>query len=190
MEPFDQWTVVDLKRFLVDRGVSVTDYKKDELIKLCKCVRELRLPADPDHRSETVSDRVHHKLSELGIDIDPLVDKDFSSELDFELDFSLYDVFNYLVYSQCDYDRQKLKSYKAFDEYRLYADGYVTRLELKRVDLQQVVFRAAIKPTQKDKTQLKTDAYRLWVVVDSTKGLVSAAYCQCTGGYVAISLFF
>jgi len=93
-------------------------------------------------------------------------------------------VFNYLVYCHSDYDRHKLKSYKAFEEYRLYADGYVSQLELKRVDLQQVVFRANVKPTQKERTHLKTDAYHLWIVVDATKGIVSAAYCQCIGGYV------
>jgi len=182
MSDFETWTVQNLRAYLIDRGVTVTDYKRQQLTKLAKCVREISLPVDPDSRTENTVEYVHNKLADLGIDNDPIQDSGFCNEIDFDLDFSLFDVFNYLVDSCSDYDRRKLKGYKAFDEYRLYADGYVTQLELKRVDTQQVVFRAAVKPTQKDRTHLKTTEYKLWLVIDATKGCVSAAFCQCIGG--------
>ena len=45
-------------------------------------------------------------------------------------DFSLYDVFNYLLLNWTDYDKKKLEAYKSADEYRLFYDGYVEDLKV------------------------------------------------------------
>jgi len=130
----------------------------------------------------SISAQVHRTLQDCGINVDPFFDINFCSELDFELDFSLYEVFNYLVESQSGYDRRKLKGYKAFDEYRLYADGHIANLEVNRMTPEKIVFWALVKPTQKDLTYLRKDGYKLWIVIESSTGSVSAAYCQCIGG--------
>ena len=39
--------------------------------------------------------------------------------------------FNHLIYSSTEYDKQGLAAYKAFDEYRLFEEGYVESLLTK-----------------------------------------------------------
>ena len=40
------------------------------------------------------------------------------------------DIFNLLVFKSSEYDKQKIASYKAFEEYALFEDGYVQDLKL------------------------------------------------------------
>jgi hypothetical protein len=42
--------------------------------------------------------------------------------------FGLFDIFNHLIYHSTEYDKQGLATYKSFDNYRLFYDGYVESL--------------------------------------------------------------
>ena len=45
--------------------------------------------------------------------------------------FGLFDIFNHLIYSSTEYDKQALAAYKAFDDYRIFEEGYVEFLLTK-----------------------------------------------------------
>ena len=45
--------------------------------------------------------------------------------------FGLFDIFNHLIYSSTEYDKQGLAAYKAFDDYCLFEEGYVESLLTK-----------------------------------------------------------
>ena len=49
--------------------------------------------------------------------------------------FGLFDIFNHLIYSSTDWttehDKQELAAYKAFDDYRIFEEGYVESLLAK-----------------------------------------------------------
>ena len=119
---FDSWIVPKLKVFLQDRGVSVSDYKKKELVELCKCVANLGLPVDPNFSNDNLQETLKARLQAAGCDFsDPFQLSGFSSDFSDIPDFGLYDVFNYLICYRADYDRRKLRAYKSFDDYRLLA---------------------------------------------------------------------
>ncbi|XP_067686978.1 uncharacterized protein [Haliotis asinina] len=94
-----------------------------------------------------------------------------------------------------DYDRGKLRAYKSFQDYRLYADGHVNSVEYVDTTDTVVIFKASVKPTQRDKTYLKSEFYNLWIAVDKMNVDIKTAYCQCPGGsdgacrHIAATLF-
>jgi len=59
----------------------------------------------------------------------------------------LYDIFNYLIYHSTDYDKQGLAAYKSFEDYRLFADGYVESLLTAQLNQEGVhVYVAKVRP--------------------------------------------
>ena len=57
--------------------------------------------------------------------------------------FGLYDIFNHLIYHATEYDEQSLASYKSFDDYRLFQDGYLR--SLKTVSINDVGVHAGVR---------------------------------------------
>ena len=67
--------------------------------------------------------------------------------------FGLYDIFNHLIYHSSDYDKQGLASYKAYDDYRLYDDGYLESLSTVTLKESGVhVYVGKVNPTMRTKT--------------------------------------
>jgi hypothetical protein len=187
MTDFKIWTVDMIKKYLLDKGVTTTGYKKELLIILAQCVEGCRLPSDPDHARIDTKAILNKKLVELSCDCGnpfSLEDSLFSTDLSESPDFGLYDIFNYLLYSRTDYDRKKLKAYKSFEDYRLFYDGNVENLEFCKsiANSDMCLFRAAVKPTQRDQTYLKKHTYRLWFLLSKSSGSIALAYCECPGG--------
>ena len=47
--------------------------------------------------------------------------------------YGIEDILNFLIVKSSDYDRQKVASYKAFEEYGLFVDGHVEDLKMKEI---------------------------------------------------------
>ena len=109
--------------------------------------------------------------------------------------FGIEDIFNYLIFKSSHYDRQKVASYKAFEEYGLFEDGYVHDLKVKEIS-GHFVFIGKVKPTMKLRSKEGDIHYKLWFIMDGdrekleknklrwkpTAGSVFSAYCCCPGG--------
>jgi hypothetical protein len=100
--------------------------------------------------------------------------------------FGLYDIFNHLIYHSADYDKQGLASYKSYDDYRLFDDGYVESLSttyLKECGLH--VYVGKVNPTMRIKTDEGKEQYDLWFILEGkgpNRGSVIEAFCKCKGG--------
>ncbi len=79
------------------------------------------------------------------------------------------DIFNFLIFKSSDYNRQKIASYKAFEEYGLFQDGYVQELRVKEMDSGHFVFVGSVKPTMIAETKSGAQSYKLWFVMDGER---------------------
>ena len=70
--------------------------------------------------------------------------------------FGLLDIFNHLIASEAEYDKEMLASWRSFDEYKLHQNGHVRDLNRVMVydndDSAYHVMIANVTPTQKAKT--------------------------------------
>jgi len=97
---FSSKMITDLQYFLKERGVTESKIKKDKLVKLCEAVNRLNLSIDPDLLSVTSANDVgmlKQTLSLLGCDDDLFTMTGFTDDMNVIPDFTLYDIFNYLV---------------------------------------------------------------------------------------------
>ena len=186
-KPFSQWTVKELTDYLRKRGVTTSGYNKQKLVQLATAVADIALPQDPDLASFDSARSLREKLERAGCSFDdPMKITGYTENFESIPDFGLYDIFNYLIVNRTDYDRKKLKAYKSFEDYRLFADGNVEQMKFNEVSEASsvCVFLAQVKPTQKDKTYLNKQTYLAWIVMKKCNGQVEVAYCECPGGYV------
>lgn len=87
------------------------------------------------------------------------------------------------MHKTSDYDKKKLRAYKSCEDYRLFIDGHVESLTFNKCgDAEVCLFRAKVKPTQKDKTYCCTKFYQLWFAIKKSTGEGTSAYCTCIGG--------
>jgi hypothetical protein len=104
---FTALKVEELQEFLRRKGISVSKVKRVNLLKLCEAVVKLNLPDDPDMCSDhplTIRDILSEFSAELD---DPFKIQGLSNDLTKSPTFSLYDVFNYLLYKTTNYDQSR-----------------------------------------------------------------------------------
>ena len=184
---FESMNVRDLKLFVRKRGITVTNVTKPNLVILAKAASSMNLTDDPDFENQNMEQCLNDRLTlpAGGKVQDPFTAKGFSNDLSVLPPFGLLDVFNHLILSSADYDKEKLASWRSFDERTLSQDGYVRSLDVKTVtDLDKTKYflmRSEIIPTQKEKTQEGAKHYRLWFIL-SPNGTIYSAYCTCKGG--------
>ena len=118
----------DLKQYLKARGVSVTGYLKPALVEIAKSVEKMLIPV-----LDYAKSKEENKLIIQGVETeDPLSSTHkYVNDFNASLPFGLFDIFNHLIYSSTEYDKQGLAAYKAFDDYRLFEEGYVESLLTK-----------------------------------------------------------
>ena len=123
---FKAMNVAELKKYLQDRGVSVSGYLKPSLVEIASAVERMVLPVDPNFEKDETNDAGTLIIHDMVIP-DPFSLKTVNN-FNSSPPFGLFDIFNYLIYHFTDYDKQGLAAYKSFDDYRLFNDGYVESL--------------------------------------------------------------
>ena len=94
-----------------------------------------------------------------------------------------YDIFNnHLIYHSSDYDKRGLASYKAYDDYRLFEDGYVEFLSTVTLKESGVhVYVGKVNPIMRTKTDDGKEYYDLWLILEGkgpNRGSVLEAFCK------------
>ena len=93
-----------------------------------------------------------------------------------------FDILNHLIYHSTDYNRQGLATYKLFDDYRLFNDGFVESLLTVQLKQEGVhVYVAKVKPFMKLKTNEGKEHYDLWLILkgkDANRSSVLQAQCK------------
>ena len=99
--------------------------------------------------------------------------------------FGLMDIFNHLIMSKTEYDKDMLASWRSFDEYKLFKNGHVRSLQHKNIfdndDSKFHVIFGQVIPTQKEKTHKGNRVYKLWFIL-KPNGSIYSAFCRCIGG--------
>lgn len=181
-------TMVELKQYLKERGVTVSGYLKPALVEIANAVEKMMLPIDPNFEKH---DSLHENEEKLIIH-DMEIENPFSgshvvlNNFIYSPPFGLYDIFNHLIYHSTDYDKQGLAAYKSFDDYRLFEEGYVESLLTKTFDNERVhLYVAKVRPAMKEKIDEQNKFYDLWFILEgrgANRGSVLKARCICKGG--------
>ena len=91
-----------------------------------------------------------------------------------------------MIYHSTDYDRQGIAAYKSYEDYRLFADGYVELLLTAQLNQEGVlVYVAKVRPFMIIKTDEGKEHYDLWFILEgrgTNRGSVLQARCKCKGG--------
>src|SRR6056300_361148 len=95
MKDFKSMSVSQLKKYLQERGVSVSGYLKTSLVEIASSVERLNLPIDPNFEKV--------ELTSTGLTINDMHIPDpftFKVENNFinSPPFGLYDIFNHFIY--------------------------------------------------------------------------------------------
>jgi hypothetical protein len=185
---FSKMTVLEIKKFLVERGVSVNGYHKPSLIEIASSVQKMGLPnlanmLRNDSREETADGKLI--IHDMKIE-NPFKMRVFVNNFIDSPPFGLYDIFNHLICHATNFDKQGLAAYKSFDDYRLFEDGYVESLlttTLKSEGLH--VYLGKVRPAMKSKTDDGKNFYELYFILEGkgvNRGSVLKAKCMCKGG--------
>ena len=184
---FEKLTIRELKEFIQNRGVTVSGYNKPELIVLANAIYSMNLDTDPNFENDSLSQCINSRLTLPAgkVVADPLTMTGLSNDFSNLPPFGFMDIFNHLTLSKADYDKEKLASFRSFDEYTLFQDGYVRSLGLKTAkDNDRAMFYVIVGeviPTQKELTQEGTKYYKLWFILQPN-GSIYSAFCRCKGG--------
>ncbi|KXJ26833.1 uncharacterized protein LOC110239144 [Exaiptasia diaphana] len=177
-------TVSQLKKYLQDRGVSVSGYLKTSLVEIASSVEKMNLPIDPNFEKVELTSTSGIILNDMHIP-DPFTIKVENNFIN-SPPFGLYDIFNHFIYHSTEYDKQGLAAYKSFDDYRLFVDGYVESLKTSTLPNEGIhVYVAEVKPSMKNQTDEGKDFYKLCFILEgrgANKGSVLYAKCKCKGG--------
>lgn len=179
-QDFDAMKVPELRKYLLDRGVSVSGYLKKTLVEIASAVEKLSLPVTSDLFEQDKSLIIHDMVIPNPFDVK--AENDFTRSPP----FGLFDIFNFLIFHSTDYDKQGLAAYKSFEDFRLFHDGYVESLLMTSLEHEGIhIYKAKVRPTMKIKTDEKKDFYDLWFILEgrgSNRGSVLKARCLCKGG--------
>ena len=192
-------SVYDLRHFLISKGITVANCRKAELVMLAKAALSLGLRTNVDHHEDKLD--LEERLLIKGTRVpDPfsIPENQFTNRLNHVPPFGIEDIFNFLIFKSSDYNRQKIASYKAFEEYGHFQDGYVEQVLVKELESGHFVFLGTVKPTMVSQTNCGAKSYKLWFVMDGermtsesqnnnimwspTAGSIFSAYCLCPGG--------
>ena len=145
MNDFKAMNVAELKKYLQEHGVSVSEYLKSSLVQIASAVEKMVLQMDPNFEKDQTNDADNLIIHDMQIP-NPFSLKTVNN-FNSSPPFGLYDIFNHLVYYSTDYDKQGLATYKSFDDYRLFNDGYVESLLTAQLNQEGVhVYVAKVRP--------------------------------------------
>ena len=157
--------VYNSRNFLLSRGVTVSKCRKADLVKLEKAAINLDLEGNVDFHEDPLD--LTERLIIKGVNLpDPfsLDARDFTTRMDHIPPFGIEEIFNCLIFKSVDYDRQKVASYKAFEDCGLYQDGYVEELMVTEVQ-SHFIFCGKVRPTMVTETRHKEKFYGLCFMI-------------------------
>lgn len=127
--------------------------------------------------NETSKARYLEKISVLGFD-PYLRDADGTSLPNHEWPAVEYpDIFNYLVTTPSKYTKEDLKAYKSLEGYKLFMDGWITKMNAVRATSKVFIVTGLVKHSQ----SMSAQALKPWFAAEEG-GMVICAHCTCMAG--------
>ena len=184
MNDFKAMNVAELKKYLQERGVSVSGYLKSSLVEIASAVEKMVLPVDPNFEKDQTKDTDNLIIHDMQIP-NPFSLKTVNN-FNSSPPFGLYNIFNHLVYYSTEYDKQGLAAYKSFDDYRLFNDGYVESLltcSVKSRGRSCICSQSAT--IHENQNRRRKGVLRLWFILEgrgANRGSVLQTRCKLKGG--------
>ena len=119
---FDNMNVKQFKMYVQQRGVPASSYNKAQLLILAKAVIEMDLQEDPNFDNDNLTPHLERRTTlPNGTKVpDPFQMTELTNDLLSLPPFGLLDIFNHLIMSRTDYDKEALASWRSFEEYSLF----------------------------------------------------------------------
>ena len=169
-----------LKQFLIERGMTVSDYSVHQLRELAEKAIDLKLPVlkTPDDTRDFLRQRsrviVDGKIIEFPTVSSQELNK-WSDDLRQIQVFTQADVFVYLLSKE--WSPARLQNYKSERGYRLYTSNHIHSVKCHELIHNYVYVRSqCIRETSQS-----ADPYRTWCLLNCTDGSCTSAGCDCTG---------
>ncbi|CAH3116357.1 unnamed protein product [Porites lobata] len=155
-EDFSKLKVHDLKRYLKERGIQLSDggkgKRKAELVDLCEkaaAMKQAKLDDTAEDRNKLMEDKLRTNDGKLP---DPKTLTAWTNNFSNIPEFTFGDLYNYLVGKE-DYSEENLRSFKSLLGFKLFRDGHV--IDLKYCPLEKnnfCFFKFKVKPTERAKS--------------------------------------
>ena len=132
--------------------------------------------------NEASKARYLDKISVLGCDPYLLKDQD---ETKYELpnhewpSVEFPDIFNYLVTTPSRYTKEDLKAYKSLEAYKIFMDGWITRMNVVCATSSAQIF--IVRGTVKHSQSISAPLLKPWFGAEKG-GMVLCAHCTCMAG--------
>jgi hypothetical protein len=174
--------VPELKAFLKARGMTVSDYKKNELLRLAEIAVELNLPVLAMLVDDTVKTKSTSRTSSLDSSGNvvhiPKVEhiSQWSSELSSIPEIEQTDVFVYLV--QGGWGSDKLRQWKGCHGNRLQQDGHVCNVQMCSDPGPDYTHMSMLTAQCVRETSLNEKPYMVWLSLENN-GAILTAGCEC-----------
>ena len=180
---FSTWNVVDLQKYLKERGVTYSKSKKKELIELSHLARKNNLEIDPNCFLDSLEKDIADKLKISGVVIPHPDSLKGTTDLSHIPTINNFDIYDYLKQSEV-YDSNQLRDFNNLEGYRLYKAGYVESIEVVYDVVENVsVVKFLVKPTQRKEDPVNhVPFYKGWIILVSTAPFIKNAFCACKGG--------
>ena len=166
--------------------ITTNGYLKPALVTIASAVEKMMLPIDPNFECDDPEKNLNKRLIIHDVPVQDPFTLTTENKFNDSPPFGLFDIFNHLIYHSCDYDKQGLASYKSYDDYRLFDDGYVESLSTATVKECGIhVYVEKMQPTMRLRTHEGRDFYELWFILEGkgpNRGSVLKAVCKCKGG--------
>ena len=172
-----------LKDFLIERGMTVSDYSVHQLRELAQKAVELNLPVlrSPDDSIEFLRRRscviIDGKIVNFPVVSSKELNK-WSDDLRKIPDFTQADVFVYLLSkANTEWSPARLQNYKFERGYKLHKSNHIHSVYCHELTHNHIYVRSlCIRETSQS-----ADPYRTWCLLNSTDGSCVSAGCDCTG---------
>ena len=182
---FSQLRVENLKKYLSDRGIQLSDggkgKRKAELVELCQNAAAMKQPKLVEV-VESYDQLLEEKLKTSdGRLPNPDTLSSWSHNFANIPEFTFGDLYSYLVGKE-EYSVENLRSFKSLLGYKLFHDGHVEDLLCCRLENKPFVFfRFKVKPAERAKTDDGKLTYNGCFVLKCSAE-VHAVHCPCKGG--------
>ena len=135
---FKNMSIMQLKEYLQNHGICVSGYLKPALVEIVTAVNKMMLPLNPNFEEKNTLENEKFYIDGMEIKNPFTSSNNLVNNFAGSPPFGLYDIFNYLICSSTEYDKQGLAAYKSLDEYHLFQDGYVESLLTESLSIKRL----------------------------------------------------
>ena len=161
----------EIKKFLAERGIKTSGYRKQELLNLAKEALNQNVPVKNENNEFQAGKK---RRTVNGITYPhPLTIDTWNDSLADMPEIEAYDV-QYYLKNNCLWTDTRLKSYKNDNSYRLHTNGHVSCVSMTCLPNNLYYLKGQCTPEERQ----SAEPYKMWVLVNKD-GTIISGECAC-----------